>query len=198
MKMLIPVLLMALMVSTVQADAPKKKEKSTLAKIWEYIVPPKPVKKQKKHVVRKRSKPTSIVSVTPTPAMRGKAGTYVVDAQWMADYWEQELAWGYWIPEDDEVKFIEGKYYVPPVVYRHFEDMRATVKTEQRRYPFLDRPDRLSDTPALARRGGDSTDRERLYLSLSFNSWADRRSSPTRWQNHGGKQYYRYVLSEAY
>lgn len=51
-----------------------------------------------------------------------------VDAQWMARYWELEAAWDYDIPEDDLIEFKEGKYRVPVVVYRHFEDMVNTPR----------------------------------------------------------------------
>lgn len=49
--------------------------------------------------------------------------TFEVDAQWIATYREQEVAWDYFIPDDDHIRFENGKFYVPAVVFRHYQDM---------------------------------------------------------------------------
>jgi len=48
---------------------------------------------------------------------------YTVTPQWMADYWLLEAAWAYPIPDDDLIRYENGNYIVPVVVYRHYEDM---------------------------------------------------------------------------
>lgn len=51
-----------------------------------------------------------------------------VEPEWIARYTEQEQAWDYFIPDDDLIRFDEGKYIVPIVVYRHYEDMAKTPR----------------------------------------------------------------------
>lgn len=75
---------------------------------------PKPKGKRKAHVAR----------VTP----KKSTDTFTVDYEWMARYWELESAWDYWIPEDDQIKFKDGKYIVPVVVFKHYEDMANTAR----------------------------------------------------------------------
>jgi|SRR5215831_2531304 len=52
--------------------------------------------------------------------------TFTVDADWMARYWTLVALWDYPIPEEKDIRFENGKYIVPAVVYRHYEDMAAT------------------------------------------------------------------------
>jgi len=61
--------------------------------------------------------------------------TFKVDHQWLARYWELEATWGYWIPEDDQIKFKDGKYIVPIVVFKHYEDMAKTPRRDATRVP---------------------------------------------------------------
>jgi len=58
-----------------------------------------------------------------------------VDRQWMARYWELEATWGYWIPEDDQIKFKDGKYIVPIMVFKHCEDMAKTPRRDSANAP---------------------------------------------------------------
>ena len=46
----------------------------------------------------------------------------------MANYWELVAAWDYSIPDEREITFSDGKYHVPPVVYRHYDDMVSARK----------------------------------------------------------------------
>ena len=81
---------------------------------------PKIVKKSKKHV---GTKPVRVNKPNVPQNYR------VVDTQWWADYLALEAQWDYYIPEDDYVWSANGKYLVPIVVYRHYEDMsNASVK----------------------------------------------------------------------
>jgi hypothetical protein len=60
--------------------------------------------------------------------------TFTVDAQWMAQYRAMVVMFKYPIPEEKQIRFEGGKFIVPLVVYRHFEDMTvAATKREQRR-----------------------------------------------------------------
>jgi|SRR5215831_18786834 len=91
-------------------------------------------KPQKKKVVQqtghsKKTKKKAEPSPTPKPkADEGRKNYYQVDADWMARYSALEAIWKYQIPEDDQIIFEAGKYYVPPVVYRHYDDMAVTPK----------------------------------------------------------------------
>jgi hypothetical protein len=53
--------------------------------------------------------------------------TFTVDAQWMAQYKAMEVKWKYPIPEDKDIRYENGKFIVPVVVYRHYEDMANTT-----------------------------------------------------------------------
>jgi len=78
--------------------------------------PVQTVRRKKKHAPAK----TKSDKETPAPQI------FVVDQEWMARYRALEAIWQYQIPEDDQIRFYENKYYVPPVVYRHYEDMART------------------------------------------------------------------------
>ena len=94
-------------------------------------------KPQKKTVPRKtkhyKSKPTP----TPKPKPNGKL--IQVDPEWMARYWTLEAIWTYPIPEDADIKYNDGKYYVPKVVHWHYETMAETPKPTPKAIP-LDQP----------------------------------------------------------
>jgi hypothetical protein len=60
--------------------------------------------------------------------------TFTVDAQWMAQYRAMVALFKYPIPEEKQIRFEGGKFIVPLVVYRHYEDMTlAATKREQRK-----------------------------------------------------------------
>ena len=84
------------------------------------LVKPKP-----KHKPAKKAQAAEIAP-TPDPLHRK------VEPEWMARYWEQEALWDYYIPEDRQIRFKDGQYIVPIVVYRHYEDMSATAKRSDR------------------------------------------------------------------
>lgn len=119
MKILIAVLVVLLPLGATQAQA-KKKEPSALEKVLKTMFPstkPKvePQKKKRYATPKKRSQPVTRQNVH-----------FMVEPQWMARYWEEEAQWDYYIPEDDQIKFKDGHYIVPFVVYRHYEDMANT------------------------------------------------------------------------
>ena len=102
--------------------------------LWKRIfiplkVKPKPSKKHR--VIHQKE---AVTSETPEEK-RSKSGMFVVDSQWWATYVEQEAAWGYWIPDDANVKFKDGKIHVPPVVYRHWQDLEEAKKRKEKRNP---------------------------------------------------------------
>ena len=98
-----------------------------------FLPPPKPSRKAsvKPKMVKRppRPKPTPTSPPKPTPVeQRNSNGYFVVDAQWYANYLEYEVLWNYWITDDAFITFKEGKYHVPPTVYRHLEDMAKAPK----------------------------------------------------------------------
>lgn len=124
------VLVLAIVLTAMPMFGETQQRKKKAPTFWERLFKPQTTKtsirrpKPHKHADKPRPQPTP----TPVPTdslapSRAKDGSFIVDAQWMAYYWEQELAWDYPIPEDQDIKFVEGKYHVPPVVYRHYEDM---------------------------------------------------------------------------
>ncbi len=98
---------------------------------WEKMfVAPKKTKVVKKRSHSKKSTPERKADPTPKPTPvtqtpRNGKGFFIVSEQWYANYLVREAAWDYYIPDDDGIRFIDGKYHVPPVVYRHFEDLVA-------------------------------------------------------------------------
>lgn len=67
-------------------------------------------------------------------AMQGAEKTFTVDAQWMAQYRAMVALFKYPIPEEKQIRYEGGKFIVPLVVYRHYEDMTvAATKREQRK-----------------------------------------------------------------
>jgi len=76
---------------------------------------------------RAKEKPEPAPTPTPTPSP-SRQNYHKVDIEWMAKYRALEAVWAYQIPEDDLIQFEGGSYYVPPVVYRHFDDMASTPK----------------------------------------------------------------------
>ncbi len=82
---------------------------------------------KKRSAARQKSpppKPKPSVSPT-TEAPRNGKGYFIVTEQWYANYLVREAAWDYYIPDDDGIQYINGQYHVPPVVYRHFQDLVA-------------------------------------------------------------------------
>lgn len=96
-----------------------------------FFQPPKT--KVEKKILKKKKKvhPRPTPAPTPQPEIVRVGLTFVVDAQWIATYRTLEAAWDYPIPEDDDIKFINGKYHVPVVVYRHYEDMVNTPRPQK-------------------------------------------------------------------
>lgn len=123
------VLLMALVLAaSPYSDALSETKRQTF---WERLFNPSKPKPQPKKRHKSASSPASKASParSPTPTERRNGdGYFIVDSQWYANYVTEEMAWDYWIPEDSLVRFRDGKYHVPPVVYRHYEDMVKTPK----------------------------------------------------------------------
>lgn len=100
----------------------RKKKESGVEKVFKSLFTPRkpePVKPPK------RKKTTRKPAIKETPE-EPKHKTFTVDAVWIARYIEMEQQWDYPIPEDDAIQTKDGKYFVPPVVFRHYEDMAAT------------------------------------------------------------------------
>lgn len=123
------ILLAALVATSVYAE-PKKKE-SGFQKVLKSMFPSATPK-----VVPKRTRKVHAKS-RPTPIPITKSMYVPVEIDWMARYWEEEAAWDYYIPDDNLIRFINGKYMVPIVVYKHYEDM---VKTPRRTPPPVNPP----------------------------------------------------------
>lgn len=92
-------------------------------------------KKSKPKVVQKvkhRSHPSNKRKAEKKPKQEPTVpeGFKLVDAQWMANYVELEAAWDYYIPEDAWIWSANGKYLVPIVVFKHYEDMRNTHRSD--------------------------------------------------------------------
>ncbi len=118
MNALILVLLVAFAASPVHAE-PRKKE-SGFQKVLKSMFPSSKPKVVPKRTKKSKPKPTA----TPTP----KSKKHEVDSEWIARYLEQEAAWDYEIPDDDLIEWKDGKYHVPSVVFRHYEDMLNTPR----------------------------------------------------------------------
>jgi len=87
--------------------------------IWKHIHSQPPPKKVTKTHHKKKAK----------SAQKEVSKTLTVDTQWLANYIVLEKAWDYPIPDDYDIRFLgEGKYEVPIVVYRHYEDMLDAKK----------------------------------------------------------------------
>lgn len=100
------------------------KAPTPLEKLWNSLTKRSPQKVQKRSAKQTRkAHKTLLPSPTPAPPEEKRA----VDAQWIADYRQLELAWDYPIPDDDQIDFKDGKYYVPLVVAKHYEDMLNTA-----------------------------------------------------------------------
>ncbi len=127
------ILIAALVAAPVYAE--KKPKESGFQKVLRSMFPsakPKVVPKKRKRVIRS-VKPSPVPIAKPEISKR----IYVpVEVDWMAQYWEQEAAWDYYIPEDEQIRFIDGKYQVPIVVYRHYEDMAKTPRRTPAPKPF--------------------------------------------------------------
>jgi hypothetical protein len=84
--------------------------------------------KQRKQTSNKHTATARPTSTPPNSEVRYK-GSFVVDSVWMARYRTLEAIWDYEIPEDAGIQYEAGKYLVPPVVFRHYEDMAKTPIT---------------------------------------------------------------------
>ena len=127
MRLAILVLLMVFSISVTDAERLRKKS-SGLDKVLRSMF------QSRTHapVIIRRSIVTKRIYIErPKPDQR----TFKVDHQWLARYWELEATWGYWIPEDDQIKFKDGKYIVPVVVFTHCEDMAKTPRRDSANAP---------------------------------------------------------------
>ncbi len=118
--------LICFLVLTLASPDAHAKDKETF---WQRLFAPTPKPKmvRKRRIApRQKTPPVSKPKPSPTPeVLRNSTGCYIVDQQWYANYLVREAAWDYYIPDDDGIKFVDGLYHVPPVVYRHFQDMVA-------------------------------------------------------------------------
>jgi hypothetical protein len=85
----------------------------------------KPLPKKKK---KRAAKHSQHQKAKREPSKLESEKHFQVDSAWMARYRVLEATWDYEIPEDDNIEYQNGKYRVPPVVYRHYEDMAQTPK----------------------------------------------------------------------
>lgn len=117
---IVTVLLLVAVNDPIYANPPKKKE-SAFDKVLRSMFTPRTKVSSKS---KAKPKPRHRVVATPKPIKSTK--TIVVDAEWLARYWELETAWDYPIPEDELIKWENGKYIVPFMVLQHYEDMDKT------------------------------------------------------------------------
>jgi hypothetical protein len=82
----------------------------------------------KKKVVQRPTRKKHIAHKDDTPSQASTKKFFPVTLEWMARYRVLESMWDYPVPEDSEIRFENGQYYVPAVVYRHYDDM-ASVAT---------------------------------------------------------------------
>ena len=122
------ILVLAIVVTTVEAQG-KKSKPSALDKIFRSMFQPRkpiatPVKRK-----RSRSKKSSKEStMKPRQKEEESEKTLKVDMEWMAKYVELEQQWDYPIPEDDYIWRENGGFVVSPIVIKHYEDMAKTPK----------------------------------------------------------------------
>ena len=122
--------LVVLLILSVATPVPQALPKDT-RNLWQKIFLPKPTPKPKKKHRHVPPKP-KIKSVQTKPQQdRTPDGYYIVEPQWMANYWEQIAAWNYSIQGEKDIRFENGKYHVPPTVYRHYDDMVVGRKLQQ-------------------------------------------------------------------
>jgi hypothetical protein len=117
--------------SSVVSAQPLRKKPSGFDKILRSMFQPRkptPAQKPKRKAVKQQSKLTA-------KAQR----TFTVDPEWIARYWELQAAWDYPIPEDDQIQWKDGKYIVPLMVQKHYEDMLNTPKR-----PATNQPNAIS------------------------------------------------------
>ena len=135
MRLAILVLLVVFSISVANAERLRKKP-SGLDKVLRSMFQSRT---HKPVIVRRTIQPIitkRIYIESPKPIQR----TFNVDRQWLARYWELEATWGYWIPEDDQIKFKDGKYIVPIVVFKHCEDMAKTPRRNSVNAPTANSP----------------------------------------------------------
>jgi len=120
MRAIILVLLVVFSSSVADAQPLRKKRKSGFDKVLRSMFQPRKIVTKSKPIVK--------VRVIRVERKRSIPRTFTVDAQWMARYWELEMAWDYWIQEDEQIKFKDSKYIVPVVVFKHYEDMVNTAR----------------------------------------------------------------------
>lgn len=128
MNPLIFALVMVLAVNDSAFAKPKDKDKSAFEKVLKAMFTPRPKTaakaKRKEHRAGERAETRKD---EPKP-IKAAVKTVTVDPEWLARYWELEATWDYAIPEDDLIKWKDGKYVVPIVVFRHYEDMVNTPR----------------------------------------------------------------------
>lgn len=126
--------LVVLLILSVATPVPQALPKDT-RNLWQKIFIPKPTPKPKKkshHTPRKKPVETKPIETKPKQG-RTPDLYFIVEPQWMANYWEQIAAWNYPIPDEKYIHFENGKYHVPPTVYRHYDDMVVGRKLQRAR-----------------------------------------------------------------
>lgn len=90
---------------------------------WERVFMPAKAKtkSKKRKVIRRQPKPQPKRSIQ-------KEKTYVVNKEWMVRYWGLVWEHNYSIPEENEIRYVDDKIYVPVVVYWHMRDMMEASK----------------------------------------------------------------------
>lgn len=96
---------------------------------WQKLFSPAKPKVVKKRVVVHHHRRITKTRVTQSETPRNGKGYFIVDSQWYAEYLAMESARTYWIYDDKDIEFMDGKFHVPPVVYRHYEDMKKAKLT---------------------------------------------------------------------
>lgn len=104
--------------------AETKKQQSGFDKFLKSLFQPRT-----KKATQKRTRKKHVEKLKPKSGHEPKTEEGIpVNTGWMARYWELEAAWDYPIPEDKLIKWKDGKYIVPFLVFKHYEDMANTPR----------------------------------------------------------------------
>jgi hypothetical protein len=133
--MRLTVLLLVLALLAYPCDSAETKRKTKPKSFWNRLFMPREEnlnRKSRRYRAAPRKKtavhphPAPKPSPTPRQPPRDSKGFYIVDAQWYANYLAEVATWDYWIPEEASIRADKGKIHVPPIVYKHYEDMVKT------------------------------------------------------------------------
>jgi hypothetical protein len=125
MNFVVMALVLSFTMPELQAQHKAKPQPSVFDKLFKpnkIVPPPKP---KKPVVVAKKKEPEK-----RTFSQNDKSPIFIVDNEWIAHYKILSDLYAYPIPEDKSIEFKNGKYYVPAVVYRHYEDMMKSPRKE--------------------------------------------------------------------